>query len=256
MVFELIYGDQRYLIELQHFDKEKDKMEVFAIQYDGDEKHDEEYEIKMYQEEGENLKRIKVTDLSKEFLDWMGKELRNVMPASFFANPYFDELMIFYGSKVLTSKDRFVPVSCSACDRKDLYEKKGKDNKADYIEDIRTKLRNNPNPAWPFKGRLQIQFSVSDTLSRLNVIDLDNLAKSILDSLQGVVFENDAQIDALVATKDYTQGLIANIIAIKELAIDERPKFQEFLFSGNYKTWKDERNRKQADGRPTRFVTF
>jgi hypothetical protein len=30
---------------------------------------------------------------------------------------------------------------------------------------------------------------------------LDNLSKAILDSLQGVVFENDAQIDVLVATK-------------------------------------------------------
>ena len=103
---------------------------------------------------------------------------------------------------------------------------------------------------------MQIQFSVSDKQSRLNSIDLDNLAKSILDSLQTVVFENDAQIEALVATKDYTNGFIANLIAIKELGPDERPKFQEFLFSSKHKTWSKEYAHKFKTGKSTRFVRY
>lgn len=256
MVFELLHGYDRYFIELQHFDKGKDKMEIFVIKYGDNEKDWEEYEIKMYKVENEILTPVKVIELPEDFKDWMGKELRRVKPASFFANPHFDELMIFYGSQVLTSKDRFIPFLCNGCNQEDLYQKKGKENKADYIEHIRTKLLSNPNPAWPLKGKLQIQFSVSDSQSRLASVDLDNLAKAILDSLQGVVFENDAQVYALAATKDYTQGLVANIIAIRELADDEKPRFQEFLFSENFKSWKDERKKKADDGKPTRFVTF
>ncbi len=256
MLFEFNYNEQKFLIELKHFEGGKDKTEVFAIQYSDDPHDADEYEIKMYEDEGENLKPIKVTSLPKEFLDMMGKELQNTMPKTFFANPYFDELMIFFGNTVLTSKDRFIPMICSQCDHKELYEKKGKENKADYIENIQTKLRNNPNPKWPFKGRLQVQFSVSDKQSRLNDIDLDNLAKAILDSLQGVVFENDAQIDVLIATKNFTAGMIANLIAIKELQPGEKTKFQEFLFSGKHKTWRDEYKQKEAAGKPTRFARY
>ncbi len=256
MVFEFVFDDQQFLIELQHLQHGKDKTEVFALRYNDNLDDSDEYEIKICRVEGENLTRLKVMELPQHVLDIMGEELKKAMPQSVFANPYFDELMIFFGITVLTSQDRYVQVSCSQCERKQLYEKKEKDNKTDYIAAIQEKLRNNPNPAWPFKGRLHIQFSVSDKQSRLNDIDLDNLAKTILDSLQGVVFENDAQIDALVATKDFTQGMIANLVAIKELQPGEKPKFQEFLFSGRYKSWREEYKQKEAVGRPTRFVRY
>lgn len=257
MLFELEYNDQKFIVHLEHFDRgAKSEAEVFALRYGDNPDNDDEYEIQMFLVEGEKLTPIKVTELPKEFLDMMGEDLKNAMPKDFFANPYFDELMIFFGTTVLTSKDRFVQVSCTQCDRKHLYEKKGKENKSDYIEDIQTKLRSDPNPLWPFKGRLHLQFSVSDKLSRLNKIDLDNLAKAILDSLQGIVFEDDAQIDTLVATKDFTNNMIANLIAIKELQPGERGKVQEFLFSGKYKTWKEEYKKKESEGKPTRFVRY
>ena len=33
--------------------------------------------------------------------------------------------------------------------------------------------------------------------------DIDNLAKSILDSLEGIIYVNDAQVISLIVTKDY-----------------------------------------------------
>jgi len=253
MFFEFLYDDQAFLIELNELIEKKDKMEVFSLNYGDNPDDADEYEIKMFLVEGENLKPLKVTELPKDLLDFMGEELKNAIPETFFANPYFDELMVFYGNTVLTSKDMFSPYSCNQCSRRELYEKRDKKNKADYIQDIQSRLGKNPNPKWPFKGRLQIQFSVSDKLKRLKQIDLDNLSKAILDSLQGVVFENDAQIDVLIATKAFTKGLIGNMIAIKELNSREKPKFQQFLYSTRHKTWREEYKRKEASGKPTRF---
>ncbi|MEI6190468.1 MAG: RusA family crossover junction endodeoxyribonuclease [Chitinophagia bacterium] len=257
MLFELEYDEQIFLVDLDHLDREKTKKaEVFALRYNNNPNDDDEYEIKMFAVKGEDVTPIKVLDLPKELLDVMGEDLKKAMPKTFFANPYFDELMIFFGSTVLTSKDRFAMLSCTQCGRKNLYEKKGKENKSDYTADIQKKLHSNPNPAWPFKGRLHVQFSVSDKQGRLNKIDLDNLAKAILDSLKGIVFEDDAQIDTLVATKDYTNDMVANMVAIKELQLDERGKVQEFLFSGKFKSWRKEYKMKEAEGKPTRFIRF
>jgi Holliday junction resolvase RusA-like endonuclease len=256
MVFEIKYDEKIFLVELQYFEEKVDKMEIFALKY-SDEPYDaDEYEIKMYQIEGDELIPIRLTELPKEFLDSMGEELEKTMPKGFFANPYFDELFIFTGNTVLTSQDRYRPISCTQCNRKELYEKKDKDNKADYIKNIQAKLLKNPNPAWPYKGKLHIQFSVSDQLSRLNKIDVDNLAKTILDSLQGVVFENDAQISALVASKDYTNGFIAHLVAIKELEENESYQLQQYLFSERHKTYLQEYKKKKAVGKPTRFITY
>lgn len=251
MIFEFEYNNEKFIIELFHVEELVDKSEILSIKYSNDLDNSLQYEAKMFWINGKELIPIKITDLPKELQDDLATKLQKAMPTDFFANPYFDELMIFFGDTVLTSQDKFIPLTCDQCSRLELYEKREKHNKGDYIQSIRSKLLANPNPLWPFKGRLQVQFSISDKLSRLNVIDLDNLAKSILDSLQTVVFENDAQIVALVATKENVNGIVANLIAIKELGPDEKPKFQEFLFSTQYKTWSNDYAKKQC-----RFVRY
>lgn len=55
------------------------------------------------------------------------------MPKSFYANSYFDELIVMFGDMVLTSKDRFIEHSCTIPERKELYEKKGKERKTREI---------------------------------------------------------------------------------------------------------------------------
>lgn len=255
-LFEFDYNDERFIIELHYVEEAVDKSEVLTIKYSDDLDDSDQYEAKMFRVNDEVLTPIKITDLPKQLQDDIATELKKVIPTDYIANPYFDELMIFFGNTVLTSQDKFIPVTCDQCSRVELYEKREKQNKADYIQSIRSKLLANHNPLWPFRGRLQIQFSVSDKQSRLNIIDLDNLAKSILDSLQTVVFENDAQIVALVATKENINGIVANLIAIKELGPDEKPKFQEFLFSTKYKTWNKEYVEKFKAGKPTRFIRY
>jgi hypothetical protein len=67
MLFEFDYDDKKFLIDLEHFDHGKDKTEVFAIKYSDEPDDADEYEIKMYQVEGEYLTPIKVTELQRSF---------------------------------------------------------------------------------------------------------------------------------------------------------------------------------------------
>lgn len=254
MVFEFLYDDQQYFIELQHVDQKKDKMEIFALQNSDSPDDLEEYEIKLGIVEGEYLRRVKVTSLSKSFLDDMAEALKSSMPATFFANPYFDDVMVFFPHSVFTSQDKFAPFSCDECGKPNLYIAKDKATKAGYIAEVHAMLLNYPNPKWPYQGRLLLQFSVSDLLSRLNTIDLDNLAKSILDSLKGVVYTDDVQIHGLVGLKEYTGGLTGTTVAVKELSANERPVFHQHLWTERFKTWRDEIKTKEAQGDYTHFI--
>ena len=124
----------------------------------------------------------------------------------FYGNPYFDEIMIFL-TRIPTSQDKFKPYKCSDFKEPELYKGYLKANKTDFVEVIGNALKNNPNPEWPFENKLLIQFDVSDFSIRIDEVDLDNLAKTLIDALKGIVFNNDNQVVALAGTK----GVFKNI---------------------------------------------
>jgi Holliday junction resolvase RusA-like endonuclease len=256
MLFELFYEEKRYLVELEPLIKGGETKEVFKLLYNDDSGEGDEYEIKVFQEEGEYYTPLKVLELSKEFQDFMAEGLQQVMPVTFIANPFFDEVMIFYGNTIMTSQDRFKNVTCEQCGRSDLYETRDKRNKTAYIQDVQSKLKSNPHPEWPFKENLLVQFTVSDTQSRLNNVDLDNIAKALFDSMKGVVFEDDSQIIRYAADKECVKGINAYIIAIKRLGNGERPHFQEFVYSGRVNAWDKEYQKKIDLGKSTRFASY
>jgi Holliday junction resolvase RusA-like endonuclease len=256
MLFEILYDDKRYLVELEPLIKGRETKEVFKLLYNDDSDDGDEYEIKVFLEEGEQYILQKVLELPKDFQDFMGQGLQKVMPATFVANPFFDEVFVFYGNKILTSQDHFKAISCGQCGRNDLYETRLKKNKTAYIQDVQSKLRAKPHPEWPFKDNLLVQFTVSDTQSRLNEVDLDNVAKALFDSMKGVVFTDDSQIIRYAADKECVKGIIAYIVAIKRLAPGERAHFQEFIFSGRVNAWDKEYQQKNALGKSTRFTFY
>lgn len=57
--------------------------------------------------------------------------------------------------------------------------------------------------SWPMRERYSvvIQCFVSDSRRR----DLDNVAKSILDGMNGAAWDDDSQVDALVVVRDRSQ---------------------------------------------------
>ena len=66
---------------------------------------------------------------------------------------------------------------------------------------IKAILSDRPKPEWPHTGRLLIAILVHLTKKEYRIKDIDNLAKSLLDAMKGIVFKDDVQIDSLHIVK-------------------------------------------------------
>lgn len=68
----------------------------------------------------------------------------------------------------------------------------------------------------PFAGPLRVRLSFSRATARR--CDLDNLAKLVLDALNGIAFVDDSQIVELVATKDVDRTHPRTVVEVEEVA--------------------------------------
>lgn len=254
----LDYESARYLIILIDLEDREKSFDTIKLYYSDDEEDYSEYEILVYLLKGENVVHQLLKDLSDDLKKVIGDNIVQDLSKeiSFVANPYFDELMIFFGNTIYTSQEKYKPITCEQCGKVNLYQKGEKTNKSDYISRIHEMLIANKNVEWPFKEDLLVQFSVSDKESRLKKVDLDNIAKTLFDSLQGIVYFNDSQIISVAGDKTSVLGKDAFIVAIKRLFPGERPIYQEFLFSGKRNAWKSEYAQKKVLNKLTRFVSY
>lgn len=180
----------------------------------------------------------------------MDKDLR------FLGNPYFDEIMIFM-TRIPTSQDKYKQFKCLNCNESELYQSYSKANKTGFIQTIKEALKENSNPEWPFDKNILVQFSVSDEPNRIGEIDLDNLAKTLMDALKGTLFIDDNQVVALAGTKGVVKDIRGCIVSIRNLERDENPEFQQHIYCLSDKDlWFKERNQKKLQGRQTRFNLY
>lgn len=257
MEFTLEYENEKYLVITSDFTK-RDKAEVIRIPYSDQEGDWVEYEIQVFKLMGNQFIKERVLELPDEVRGIIGKNIQDLTDRTFVANPYFDEVLIFFGAEVFTYQEQLVPIQCDQCERKNLYimRNKGGENKSNYIADIIDLIKHDKNPDWPFKEKILFQYTVSNSQSKLDAIDLDNLAKTILDTFKGVIYESDNQITSFSGDKTSIKGIKAFIVAIKRLEENERPLFQNFFYSGKANAWREERERKVAQNKQTRFRQY
>ena len=62
-------------------------------------------------------------------------------------------------------------------------------------------------------------------------MDLDNLLKTLFDTLKGIVFEDDRQITRLVAEKDVTDKFTGVLVAIKEILPGKNVRSEPSVFN-------------------------
>lgn len=148
---------------------------------------------------------------------------------TFYKNPKIEILFGFYGGKPIpTKQDKFKPIQAIAVDEegneievKNLYERKEDKNS---IQEMKELVSENAKKAFEKKGiikrpaEVEVVLSISLTERRFKEVDVDNLAKTILDGLTGVAFDDDAQVSSLMVTKFVHQMKIDSIlIGITEL---------------------------------------
>lgn len=148
---------------------------------------------------------------------------------TFYKNPKIEILFGFLGGKPIpTKQDKFKPLKAVETDSegneieiKYLYERKEDKNSIQEMKELV-----NQNAAKAFKERgiikkpaeVEVILSISLSEKRFKEVDVDNLAKTILDGLIGEAFDDDAQVSSLMVTKFVHQMKVDSIlIGITEL---------------------------------------
>jgi Holliday junction resolvase RusA-like endonuclease len=143
--------------------------------------------------------------ISGRLLEGLGNSLEKIMIftsfsameiATFYQNPDFDEIFVFVGEEVSSSKDAFKPVRDTH-----YFEKHNKSNSQAFVKRIKEKLLLKKKKRWPYKGPLMLAVGVSGIKKIYGAKDLDNVLKSVFDAFKGIVFDDDEQIQIVIANK-------------------------------------------------------
>lgn len=152
------------------------------------------------------------------------------MTKTYRQNPKIDLLFGFFGEQIPTKKEDFKPIQAVSIDENgaeillnDLYQKKpDKQSVLNFENKIREMIINSysdfkkimsPSP-------VEIIISISTTKRRFFEVDVDNLSKTVLDSLTGYIFEDDCQVVNLIAKKyidkNDTNGILIGVTELTE----------------------------------------
>jgi hypothetical protein len=166
----------------------------------------------------------------------------------YYQNPDFEEIFVFHGLEVPTSKKEFKPLPENIESRiKEkfpqidfpLYQKgTGTRGAQSFMTTIKEKLIAKRKKIWPYKEKLLLTVGVSGIKRVYGVKDLDNLLKSVFDAFKGIVFEDDNQIEIVIAFKqilfDNNPGFT---VALRILQTGANDKYNPKIFSDDYRTW-------------------
>jgi Holliday junction resolvase RusA-like endonuclease len=144
-------------------------------------------------------------------------------PTVFYQNPFYHSLFGFFGVDVPSKRLRF-HIDHAAEVVTLTQPQSGRQFEA-YVRESLT-----PEPGWPLSGRLLLAMSVTLPLASFEAKDVDNIAKSVLDALKGVVYEDDRQVVSLFVSK--SQGELGSFfVGIRSLGVDETSWYFPSLYS-------------------------
>jgi len=163
-------------------------------------------------------------------------------------NPFFDEVILFLDN-MPSSQDKLKPIN----DDLKLFQLLEKNNVTEFKKGLKSRLRKKVKPSWPYKNDLYIAVAISGHKKDIFEKDLDNLLKTLFDTLKGIVFVDDRQIIKLSAEKIITDRYSGVMLAIKEILPDRSFMHVPFFYTTGKDTWQQEREEKVKEGRKTYF---
>ena len=152
------------------------------------------------------------------------------MKKTYRQNPNIDLLFGFFGEPIPTKKEDFKPIQAISIDENgvevllnDLYLKKpNKQSVLNFENKIRQMLTTTYSYFTKIESprHVEIVISISTNKKRFFEVDVDNLSKTVLDSLTGYVFEDDSQVVNLIAQKyidkNDTNGILIGVTELTE----------------------------------------
>jgi Holliday junction resolvase RusA-like endonuclease len=137
-------------------------------------------------------------------------------------NPDFDDAFIVQLHKeVPTKQDSFKKLFGR------IYLRKRENRHRIFEAMIKEVLAKEKKIDWPYKGRIEVVVGITGKASRLKGVDVDNLLKAVLDSLKGVVFEDDKQIQRALVSKDLLDADPPNSLGIGIRDLEKRSSMFE-----------------------------
>ena len=150
---------------------------------------------------------------------------------TFYKNPKIDILFGYVGTTIPSKKEDFKPIQAFEVDDSgkeniiaNFYTKKPSSQSVREFENlVREQLKTSYHDYKILKPNLaEVVITVSLIPSKFFDIDLDNIAKTVLDSLTGHLFEDDSQVVNLICRKDiHPKNMQGFFIAVTEFK-DER----------------------------------
>lgn len=128
-------------------------------------------------------------------------------------NPKIDYLLLIYGGKPIPPKhDQFKPIEAYEMDENgnarilnEFYVKKPGKNAVIEFENMLKKTASekfNEENRIKKPSAVEVVISVSALEKQFKEVDVDNLAKSVLDGLKGVAYDDDSQVTNLIINKN------------------------------------------------------
>ena len=147
----------------------------------------------------------------------------------FYANPKIDFLFGLYGGKPIpTKQDKFAPIEVTQINEDGAEEKLNNfsvkkphiDCVIEFnknIQEVANKIFNNENIIRK-PNEVEVIISISVTEKRYKEVDVDNLSKCVLDSLNKIAYDDDSQVSSLICNKHiHEMKLNAIFIGITKL---------------------------------------
>jgi Holliday junction resolvase RusA-like endonuclease len=127
-------------------------------------------------------------------------------------NPNLDYLFGYFGNEPITTKqDKFKPIEVIELDENgneqklnDFYVKNPSQNASKRFHDLIVSLAKEIFEKKEIIKKpqlVEVYLSITMKETRFKQVDVDNLAKSVLDCLTGIVYEDDSQISNLIVCK-------------------------------------------------------
>ena len=131
---------------------------------------------------------------------------------SFYQNPKVDVLFGFFGdAPIPTKQDKFKPIGVIKINEdgseeilNNFYVKKPNEKAINefnlYIQELaKENFQENDKILRPNEVEVILSFTITER--RYKIVDVDNLAKAVLDSLNNIAFEDDSQVVSLICSK-------------------------------------------------------
>lgn len=174
---------------------------------------------------------------------------------TFYSNPKIDFLFGLYGGKPIpTKQDKFAPIEVTQINENgeeeklnNFYVKKPDiDSVIEFnknIQDVARKIFNKENIIKK-PNEVEVIISISVTEKRFKEVDVDNLSKCVLDSLNQIAFDDDSQVSSLICNKHiHSMKLNAIFIGITKLS-ENRKGIQGDIKLFGTKEWSENNKEK------------